>query len=282
MVITGSTKLAGVVGWPVSHSLSPRLHSYWLKQYKIDGAYLPLAVQPENLHEILRALPKMGFKGVNITVPHKENALSAMDHISETARQLGAINTIIIDEDGRLWGDNTDGAGFIESLRNYIPNLNFSDCKPIVLGAGGAARAIVASLQDAGVPAIKLVNRTLDRANALARDLQGDITVFPWGKMLDAVKSANILINTTSLGMTGHDPLHLDFSSLPNSILVTDVVYNPLMTPILTQALNNGNAIVDGLDMLLYQAKPGFTAWFGIEPEVTLEARNFVLEDLET
>ena len=278
MVITGSTKLAGVVGWPVSHSLSPRLHSYWLKHYKIDGAYLPLAVQPENLHEILRALPKMGFKGVNITVPHKENALSAVDQISETARRLGAINTIIIDKDGSLWGDNTDGAGFIENLRNNVPNLNFSNCKPVVLGAGGAARAIVASLQDAGVPAIQVVNRTLDRANTLARDLQGDITVLPWGKMRDAVRRANILINTTSLGMTGHDPLHLDFSSLPNSILVTDVVYNPLMTPILTQAFNNGNAIVDGLDMLLYQAKPGFAAWFGIEPEVTLEARNFVLE----
>ena len=281
MAITGSAKLAGIIGWPVGHSLSPRLHGYWLTHYEIDGAYVPLAVQPEDLHEIIRALPKMGFKGANITVPHKEKALMAMDHISETARRLGAINTIIIDEDGCLWGDNTDGIGFIESLRNNVPNLNFSDCKPVVLGAGGAARAIVASLQDAGVPEIQVVNRTLKRANTLARELQGDIKVLPWEEVLDAVQSANILINTTSLGMTGHDPLHIDFSSVPSSILVTDVVYNPLMTPILIQASNNGNAIVDGLDMLLYQAKPGFAAWFGIEPEVTRETRNFVLKGLE-
>ncbi len=281
MAITGSAKLAGVIGWPVSHSLSPRLHGYWLKHYEIDGAYVPFAVQPEDLHQTLRALPKMGFKGVNVTVPHKENALSAMDHVSETARRLGAINTIIIDEDGFLWGDNTDGVGFIESLRNNVFDLNFSDCKPVVLGAGGAARAIVASLQDAGVPEIQLVNRTLERSQALARDLQGNITVLPWGEMLGAVQNANVLINTTSLGMTGHEPLNIDFTNLPNSILVTDVVYNPLMTPILTQALDNGNAIVDGLDMLLYQAKPGFAAWFGIEPKVTRKLRDFVLEGFE-
>ena len=281
MATTGSAKLAGVIGWPVSHSLSPRLHGYWLKHYSIDGAYVPVAVQPDDLHEILRALPKMGFKGANVTVPHKESALSAMDHVSNVARRLGAINTITIDENGFLWGDNTDGAGFIESLRNNVSGLNFSDCKPIVIGAGGVARAIVASLQDAGVPEVQLVNRTLERAQTLARDLQGNITVWPWETVLDAAQNANVLINTTSLGMTGHDPLNIDFTNLPDTILVTDVVYNPLMTPILMQALDNGNAIVDGLDMLLYQARPGFTAWFGVEPKVTRELRDFVLEGFE-
>ncbi len=276
-MITGSAKLAGVMGWPVSHSLSPRLHGYWLNKYEIDGFYIPLAVQPENLEYSLRALPKIGFRGVNVTVPHKEHAFQAMDSVSEIAGRLGAVNTVVVDEDGKLRGDNTDGFGFIANLRNNLSELDFYNLKPLILGAGGAARAVIASLQDAGVQEVQLANRTRERAEALADDLSGNISVLPWTDVSDALPHTNILINTTALGMKGEGALKIDLSNAPKSMLVTDVVYNPLETPILMQASINGNPIIDGLDMLLYQAQPGFAAWFGFEPEVTQDLRSFVL-----
>ncbi|MBM08913.1 MAG: shikimate dehydrogenase [Magnetovibrio sp.] len=278
MAITSSAKLAGVIGWPVSHSLSPRLHSYWLNKYKVDGFYIPLAVRPKDLKYSLRALPKMGFSGVNITAPHKERAFQAMDSVSAVASRLGAVNTVVIDENGKLRGENTDGFGFVENLRNNWPELNFNTLKPLVLGAGGAARAIIAALQDAGVCEIQVANRTFERAQSLAKDLSGKINILPWADMLGAMPYVNILINTTTLGMQGMGALNIDFSKVPKSILVTDVVYNPLRTPILIEASVNGNPVLDGLDMLLYQAQPGFSAWFGEEPDVTPDLRSFVLK----
>ena len=175
MEVTGAAKLAGVIGWPISHSLSPRLHSYWLRRYAIDGFYMPLAVKPEDIEYSLRALPKMGFRGVNVTAPHKEKAFKAMDSVTDIAKRLRAVNTVIIDENGALIGDNTDGFGFIENLRNNWPALNFNSLKPLILGAGGAARAVIASLQDVGVKEVQLVNRTYERAQKLAVDLSGNI-----------------------------------------------------------------------------------------------------------
>jgi shikimate dehydrogenase len=281
VIITGAAKIAGVMGWPISHSLSPRLHGFWLDHYNIDGAYLPLAVMPEHFENAVRALPKLGFKGANVTVPHKEAAFAAMDTVSVTAKRLGAVNTIVIGADGQLHGDNTDGYGFMENLRTGQPDLDLQGQKAVVLGAGGAARAIVAALCDAGLSEVKLVNRTFARAEALARDIGGAIVPCAETEISDALDGAALLVNTTSLGMVGHEPLNIDLAPLPTNALVTDIVYNPLDTPLLLQAQNNGHQTINGIGMLLHQARPGFAAWFDVEPEVTADLRDHVLAGLD-
>lgn len=281
MILSGKTRVAGVMGWPVGHSRSPRLQNWWLERYQIDGAYIPLPVKPEDFAEALRALPKLGFAGVNVTVPHKEMAFAAVDETSPEAKRVGAVNTVIVKEDGQLFGHNSDGFGFIENLRAGAPNWQASDGPAVVLGAGGAARGICASLLDAGAPEIFLVNRSLAKAEKLADDLKGKITPLAWEKRNLALKSATLLVNTTSLGMSGQPELEIDLSKLPKSALVTDIVYTPLITGLLKAAKERGNPIVDGLGMLLHQARPGFVAWFGHEPEVTEELRAFMLESLK-
>ena len=268
------------MGWPVSHSLSPRLHGYWLRQYGIDGAYLPLAVDPAGFEDAVRGLAALGFRGANVTVPHKEAAFAAMDRLSETAKRLGAVNTIVVEDDG-LFGDNTDGFGFLENLRAGAPGLDIAGRPVTVLGAGGAARAVVAALTDAGAAAVRIVNRTVARTDALAADLGGPIVAFGWDAAAAALADAALLVNTTSLGMDGQPPLELDLGALPTDTVVTDIVYNPLETPLLAAARMRGNAAVDGLGMLLHQARPGFEAWFGRAPEVTAELRSHVLAGLE-
>lgn len=277
---SGKARLAGVMGWPVAHSLSPRLQGYWLETYGIDGAYVPLAVKPEDFAEAVRMLPRLGFAGANVTVPHKEAALRAVDEVEDLARRVGAVNTIVVREDGSLYGRNTDGYGFMENLRAGAPAWNATAGPAVVVGAGGAARAIVAALLDAGVPELRLINRTRARAEQLAEEIGGAITVFDWEDRADALDGANLLVNTTTLGMTGHPPLELGLSSLPATAVVTDIVYVPLETPLLAAARERGNATVDGLGMLLHQARPGFAAWFGHEPEVTEDLRTFVLDAL--
>jgi shikimate dehydrogenase len=281
MILSGKTRVAGVMGWPVGHSRSPRLQNWWLERYQIDGAYIPLPVKPEDFAEALRALPKLGFAGVNVTVPHKEMAFAAVDETSPEAKRVGAVNTVIVKEDGQLFGHNSDGFGFIENLRAGAPNWQASDGPAVVLGAGGAARGICASLLDAGAPEIFLVNRSLAKAEKLADDLKGKITPLAWEKRNLALESATLLVNTTSLGMVGQSELEIDLSELPKSALVTDIVYTPLITGLLKAAKGRGNPIVDGLGMLLHQARPGFAAWFGREPEVTEELRAFMLESLK-
>jgi len=278
MILSGKAKLAGVMGWPVEHSRSPRLHGFWLERYAIDGAYVPLAVPPEKIRAALRALPSLGFQGCNVTIPHKEAAFVEVDHLTEQAKKIGAVNTVIVLKDGTLRGDNTDGYGFIENLKAGTPDWS-PDRPVVVLGAGGAARGILVALQEAGVKEIRLTNRTVERAEALAGEL-GAITVIDWDRRGECLEDIGLLVNSTSLGMTGQAPLDISLHGLNKTAVVTDIVYSPLKTALLEAAENRGNPAVDGLGMLLHQARPGFAAWFGREPEVSEDLRNFVLEDL--
>jgi shikimate dehydrogenase len=265
------------MGWPVAHSLSPRLHGYWLQQYGIDGAYVPLPVRPERLGSTLRALSDLGFAGCNLTVPHKEAALSILDEVAEDARRVGAVNTIRVRHDGTLYGWNTDIEGFAQSLTAALPGWSMAGKRAVVLGAGGAARAVVAALQELSAEKIIVVNRTSERAHALAAALGGEIQPWPWERAADALKAAALLVNSTTLGMTGQPALSLDLAPLSPEAVVTDIVYVPLETPLLAAARHRGHRVVDGLGMLLYQAVPGFEAWFGRRPEVTPALREFVL-----
>ena len=276
MILSGRARLAGVVGWPVGHSLSPRLHGFWLEHHGIDGAYLPLAVAPERFESALRGLGDVGFRGVNVTVPHKQAALALCDEVAPLAARIGAVNTLVF-EDGRLKGSNTDAFGFLENLRQGAPAWDPTAGPALILGAGGAARAVAVALLDAGTPELRLANRTAARAEALAKELGGQVMAVPWERRGAALEDLAVLTNTTSLGMAGQPPLELDLDLLPTGAVVTDIVYAPLETDLLTRARARGNPVVDGLGMLLHQARPGFEAWFGVLPEVTAELRSFVL-----
>ncbi|MHA1568632.1 MAG: shikimate dehydrogenase [Alphaproteobacteria bacterium] len=283
MSLSGRGKVAGVMGWPVAHSLSPRLHGHWLARYRIDGAYVPLAVRPEDFAAALAALPKLGFRGVNITLPHKEAALAAVDTVDETARRAGAVNTVTVDEDGRLTGGNTDGFGFVENLRAGAPGWTAADGPAAVLGAGGSSRAICAALIEAGAPEIRIANRTRERADALAEALGPPVVVWPWADREGMLSGAALLVNATQLGMDGQPPLEIALDALPRGAVVTDAVYAPLQTRLLTTAAERGHRTVDGLGMLIHQARPGFAAWFGRAPDATPDAlaaaRAVLLDD---
>lgn len=274
---TGKTRLAGVLGWPVGHSKSPRLHGYWLDRHAIDGAYVPLPTPPDRIADAVRGLVAMGFAGANVTVPHKEAVSRLVDVVTPTARRIGAVNTIVVGSDGRTVGDNTDAFGFIENLRTSAGATAAAAGPAVVLGAGGAARAVAVALIDAGCPKITLINRTRARADSIASDLGGPITTAAWEARQAALAGAALLVNTTSLGMSGQPPLDLDLDALPKTATVNDLVYAPLETPLLAAARGRGNVAVDGLGMLLYQAQAGFAAWFGVKPEVTADLRAFVL-----
>ncbi len=280
MIPTGKARVAAVIGWPIGHSLSPRLHGFWLQHYGIDGAYIPLAVEPENFERVFRALPGLGFAGVNVTIPHKEAALACCDEADDVARRIGAANTITVREDGSLLAQNSDVFGFAENLRTSLPEWEATRGPAVVVGAGGAARAVYVALMDMGCPEIRLVNRSPQRAETLTHDLGGPFRVLPWTERAAALEDAALLVNTTALGMSGQVALDLDLDRLPFDAVVTDIVYTPLETPLLTAAKAHGNRIVDGLGMLLHQGRPGFANWFGAEPEVTDELRAFVLAGL--
>ena len=275
MILSGTTAVAGIMGWPIGHSRSPRLHGYWLRKYGVNGVYLPLVASPEGIEAAFRGLPGLGFRGVNVTIPHKLSALAACDHIDDVAARIGAVNTIIIGEDGALSGTNTDAFGFLANLRQES-DWRGVEGPAVVLGAGGAARAVCVALLDAGVPEVRIANRTDSRAQALADEF--GLTAFPWADRAAALDGAALVVNATSLGMTGQPTLDLLLDALPIDALVHDIVYAPLETELLTQARARGNPIVDGLGMLLHQARPGFEAWFGVSPDVTPALRNFVLE----
>lgn len=280
MILSGKARVAGVMGWPVGHSRSPRLHGYWLRQYGIDGTYIPLPVPPDRIEQAIRTLPALGFRGCNVTVPHKEAVFRCVDVLDEAARRMKAVNTIIVQPDGTLEGRNTDGYGFMANLSDGAPSWRADAGPAVVLGAGGAARAVVLGLLDAGVPAVRLINRTAAKAEDLAADLGAAITVIPWDQRGPALADAALLVNTTTLGMQGQPALDLDLARLPPRSVVTDIVYTPLLTPLLQAAQARGNPVVDGLGMLLHQARPGFAAWFGQMPAVTPDLRRFVLEGL--
>jgi shikimate dehydrogenase len=274
--LSGKALKAGVLGWPVAHSRSPRLHGFWLARHEVDGAYLPLPVRPEHFSEAVRALPRLGFAGANVTIPHKEAAFALCDSVDAVARRAGSVNTLVFRPDGRIEGTSTDGYGFLESVREQAPGWQASDGPAVILGAGGAVRSVAAALLDAGCPKLLLVNRTAGRAEALARDLGGPVAVSDQPRLGDAA----LLVNGTSMGMHGEPPLELDLAPLPAQAVVADMVYVPLETPLLARARARGLRAVDGLGMLLHQARPGFAAWFGATPQVDAELRAFVAHDL--
>jgi shikimate dehydrogenase len=272
--------MVGILGWPITHSLSPRVHGYWLRRYQIKARYVSLSVRPDELATVVGSLPKLGFRGANVTIPHKQAAVTLVDETSAEVRRIGALNTIVVASDGHLRGLNTDAFGFAESLRAAGADTNLHRGPPVVLGAGGAARAVCVALFDMGAPVLRLANRTLASATALAQSHPGMIQVVPWEERDDALAGASLLVNTTALGMVGNRDLELDLSQLPVAAPVVDIVYRPLETALLRAAAARGNPIVEGIDMLLHQARPAFAAWFGRDPEVSEALRAFVLQGL--
>ena len=268
--------LAGVMGWPVMHSRSPTLHNYWFRHYGLAGTYVPLAIMPEGLAAALRALAPLGFAGTNLTIPHKEAALKVVDEIDPVAKRIGAISCVVVRPDATLAGYNNDGYGFVHSILQQVPGWR-ADAGPIVvIGAGGGARAVAYSLAERGTREIRVFNRTFSRAEALAREFGLPVRALPWEDRHTALADAAMLVNTTSQGMVGNPPLELSLDKLPVSALVSDIVYIPLETPLLAAARKRGNRTVDGLGMLLHQARPAWKAWFDIDTEVTPELRKAV------
>ncbi|WP_435230580.1 shikimate dehydrogenase [Pseudopelagicola sp. nBUS_20] len=271
-----SIPLSGVIGDPIAHSKSPKLHGYWLRKYGLNGQYVPLEVETDDLANVLKAMPRMGFVGCNVTLPHKERALHCVDQITDRATLIGAVNTIIFRNDGTSLGDNTDGYGFIENLRQGAPNWLADTGPAVVLGAGGAARAVIASLLDAGVAEIFLTNRTRARSEQLREDFGARVTIVDWVQAGNVLEKAATLVNTTSLGMTGKPELRVPLDGLQKNTVVTDLVYTPIQTPLLAKASSKGCTTVDGLGMLLHQAVPGFERWFGRRPVVDDETRQAI------
>lgn len=265
--------MAGVMGWPVMHSRSPKLHNYLFARYGLAGTYVPLAIKPEGLEAALRALAPLGFSGCNLTIPHKERALALVDAVDPVARRIGAISCVVVRPDGSLAGSNNDGYGFVHNILQQQPGWRADAGPVVVIGAGGGARAVVYSLAERGAREIRLTNRTFARAQALERQFGPPLTVIPWDDRHTALNGAAMLVHTTSQGMVGQPPLDLALDRLPTSALVCDIVYIPLETPLLAASRRRGNRTVDGLGMLLHQARPAWQAWFGLDPEVTPELR---------
>jgi shikimate dehydrogenase len=276
--------LAGVMGWPVLHSRSPRLHNYWFAKYGLMGSYVPLAIKAEGLRAALRALPALGFAGCNLTIPHKETAFEIVDEIvdevDETARRIGATNCIVVRPDGSLLARNYDGWGWAESIIAAAPSWR-ADAGPIaVMGAGGGARAIVVTLAERGAKEIRLVNRTFERAKRLESEIGAPVRAVAWADRASALDGAMMLVNTTSQGMLGQPALDLALDKLPHAALVSDLIYIPKETPLIAAARARGNRTVNGLGMLLNQARPAFRDWFGVLPEVTAELRAMIEETI--
>lgn len=268
-------KKAGVIGHPIAHSKSPLIHGFWLKQYSVDGEYNTYDIAPDVLKENIQSLIKQGLCGFNVTLPHKQNIIPFCDHISDEASAIGAVNTITISEKGELHGHNTDAYGFAQNLVETCPDITWTDLNAMVIGAGGAARAVVYALRQKGVKKISICNRTYQSARDLA-DLY-DATAIEWGDLNRSLNDATLLVNTTSLGMIGQPELEIDLSHIHSAAIVYDIVYNPLYTSLLQQAQKKNLKIVTGIGMLLHQARPGFKAWFGHFPDVTKDLEELVL-----
>ena len=261
--------LAGVIGMPIAHSRSPTIHNFWLKALGILGAYLPLAVKPERLKQALPGLVALGFRGCNVTMPHKQTAMALLDRVNETARRIGAVNTIVVEEDGTLSGFNNDGNGFVQALRDVNPAWQ-ADAGPIqLLGAGGSSRAVVVALLENGARQIRIANRTAEKAEAIASEFGSMVSTVKWADRHDAVRDVALLVNCTDQGMVGKPALDIDLARLTPATLVADLIYTPLETPFLAQARERGCVTVNGLGLLLNQARFGFKAWFGVLPDIT-------------
>ena len=271
--------LAGVCGDPIGHSKSPVLFEHWFSVHRIAGRYVPLLIREGDFPDVILGLRKAGFRGCNVTLPHKHSALAVADTVTEAALRIGASNTLIFSQDGTVSADNSDWFGFIENLRAEAPDWSARSGPAVLLGAGGAARAAIHALLDAGVPEIRLTNRTMARAEEVAAHFGDRVQAVEWSQRNEAMDGAQTIVNTTSLGMTGQAPLDVSLEAAPPTAIVHDIVYKPLITPLLAAAAVRGLKIVDGLGMLLHQARPGFRAWFGQDPVVTPELRQACLED---
>jgi len=271
---------ACIIGWPVDHSRSPIIHGYWLKKYRIDGSYTKQAVRPGEVAAFLHGLRKEGLAGCNVTIPHKEAAYAAAAVTMPAARAVAAANTLWFEGD-RLVADNTDAAGFMSHLRARVPGFDAGRSAVAVLGAGGAARGIIYALLDAGAPEVRIFNRTRERADAVARHFGPRVKARDWRDRFDRSREVGVLVNATSLGMEHTAPLDMPLARLDDACIVADLVYVPLVTPLLAAAQARGLAAVDGLGMLLHQAVPGFEKWFGVRPEVTDELRALLVADIE-
>lgn len=271
--------LTGVIGWPISHSLSPTIHTHWMQQNGINGYYSPLAVHPKKLSSTISRLQDLGYVGINVTVPHKESILDVIDECDDNALRLGAVNTLVI-KDGIIIGKNTDGHGFLNNIKDTFPNHKLNSSKVTLLGAGGAARAISYTLVDQGVSEIRIVNRSKSRAETFAATFGGSIRVFPWEERAEVLEGTDILINATTLGMDDKDSLDLPLVNLPTDALIIDIVYRPLMTPLLREAEARGNPFLDGLGMLIHQASKSFECWHDKKPAIDNRLRELVLREL--
>jgi len=271
--------LAGVIGSPVAHSRSPQLHAHWLRTYGIRGFYIPMEVNQADLAQVIAALPKAGFVGCNVTIPHKEAVLALADIVTDRAALIGAANTLIFRRDGRIHADNTDGYGFTANLRQHAPHWQPGSGPAAVIGAGGAARAVIAALLEMGAPEIRLANRTKARAEALRTEFGAKVIVHDWVQAGNMLEGAATVVNTTSLGMVGKPEFRVPLDALSRGAVVTDLVYAPLKTRLLAEAEAAGCTVVDGLGMLLHQAVPGFERWFGHRPEVDQATRDAVLAE---
>jgi len=270
-------KLTGILGWPVSHSLSPLIHNFWIKKYNRRGSYIPLEISPGDLTVSIDACKNLGLAGVNLTIPHKEACLSILDKIDETAREIGAVNTIVFQTGGTTVGYNTDSFGFRAAIEsNTKAGWNLFGKKAVVIGSGGASKAVLHALKNWGADEIRITNRTDRRAEKLALELGPGCKFWRWCDRNNALADVSLLVNTTSCGMVGQPPLDLDLDFLPKSAVVNDIVYTPLMTTLLKRAKARGNPIINGLEMLLHQARPGFKAWFDIEPKITNDLRKTI------
>jgi shikimate dehydrogenase len=268
-IMNNTYAMAGVMGWPVGHSRSPLIHNYWIQQYGLTGSYGLFPVAPHQLESAVRGLAALGMKGCNVTIPHKVEAMRYMDWVDPLAMRIGALNTIVVQRDGALHGFNNDGFGFIQSLIEAQPTWKANSGPVVILGAGGASRAIVVSLIESGATEIRLINRTLSKAEDLAREFGHPVKALPWSERNEALANTALLVNTTNQGMHGEPPLDIDLSTLPLHALVSDAIYVPLETPLLHAARLRGNPTVNGLGMLIHQARPAFKAWFGIMPDAT-------------
>ena len=270
--------LAAVLGNPISHSKSPRMHNYWLKQRNINGYYIPIKVEVEDFERTIHSLVHMGFSGVNVTIPHKVSALKIADESSSIAKYIGAANTLIFTKEKEIYADNTDAFGFLNNIRCKYPSWNPKKGTSVVLGAGGASRAVIAALLSEGSEKIIVLNRTIEKAEVLKRDYNNKITVEPWEHLNDIVVSSSNIINTTSLGMNGKTFIPVNPKFIPKEALVSDLVYTPIETNLLKMAKSRGSRTVDGLGMLIHQGIPGFEAWFGQTPLVTEELRKILIK----
>jgi len=275
-------KLAGVMGWPIAQSRSPILHNYWIEKYNLNGRYVPLAVRPERLADAIRGLPALAFRGCNLTMPHKQLAMTMVDSLTDTAKRIGAINCIVVGDDGKMSGTNNDGNGYVLSVQEVAPHWKPSDGPIAILGAGGAARAIIVALLERGVKEIRLINRTFEKAERLAKEFGPAVKPLAWDKRSDAIGDVALLANATDQGMLGKSALDISLDKLSKQTLVSDLIYVPPETPFLAAAKARGNVTINGLGMLLHQARPAFQAWFGVLPEITSDLRTKIMDTFKT